>query len=120
MSIQEIANQLVTLSRKGDFKQAQGEFYADDAVSIEPHPIPSVFDAETKGLQAIYEKGERWEQLVEEMHGLEVSDPLVAEKHFVIRMMMDLTLKGQGRVTYDELCIYQVKDGKIISEQFFY
>jgi hypothetical protein len=120
MSIQLIASQLVELTRKGEFKQAQTELYADDAVSIEPYAIPNVFDIETKGLQAIDEKGKRWEQLVEEMHGLEVSDPLVAEKSFAVRMVMDLTLKGQGRVVYDELCVYQVNDGKIVLEHFFY
>jgi hypothetical protein len=120
MSIREIASRLVELCRKGDFKQTQRELYAEDAMSIEPYPIPSVFEAETKGMKAIYEKSERWEQLVEEMHSLEVSEPLVAEKYFTIRMVMDLTLKGQGRVVYDELCVYQVKEGKIVSEQFFY
>jgi hypothetical protein len=120
MSIQEIASRLVDLSRKGDFNQAQNELYADDVIVIEPYAIPSVFDKETKGMQAIHEKDKRWEQLVEEMHGLEVSDPLMAEKSFAVRMMMDLTLKGQGRVVYDEICVYQVKDGKIASAQFFY
>ena len=28
------------------------------------------------------------------------------------------TIKGHGRVTLDELCIYAVEDGKIISERF--
>jgi hypothetical protein len=120
MNIQEIASRLVELSRKGEWKQAQSELYADDAVSIEPYAMPPVFDIETKGLQALDEKGKRWEKLVEEAHGLEVSDPLVAEKSFAVKMVMDLTLKGQGRVVYNELCVYQVKDGKVVSEQFYY
>ncbi len=28
-------------------------------------------------------------------------------------------MKGQGRMNMTELCVYQVKDGKVISEQFF-
>ena len=119
MSIQEIADRLVERSRKGEWKQAQSELYADDAVSIEAEATPG-FDAETKGLTALHEKVDRWEAMVEEAHGIDVSDPLVAQNSFAVRMVMDLTMKGQGRIVMNELCLYQVKDGKIVSEQFFY
>jgi ketosteroid isomerase-like protein len=33
---------------------------------------------------------------------------------------MDVTMKGQGRMKMDEIAVYGVKDGKIVSEQFFY
>jgi limonene-1,2-epoxide hydrolase len=33
-------------------------------------------------------------------------------------MRLDVTMKGQGRMDMSELCVYDVKDGKIISEQF--
>jgi limonene-1,2-epoxide hydrolase len=32
---------------------------------------------------------------------------------------MDLTMKGQGRMQMSEVCVYEVKDDKIVSEQFF-
>jgi hypothetical protein len=32
---------------------------------------------------------------------------------------MDVTMKGQGRMQMTELCVYVVKDGKIVSEQFY-
>jgi hypothetical protein len=32
---------------------------------------------------------------------------------------MDMTMKGAARMNMEELCVYQVKDGKIVSEQFF-
>jgi hypothetical protein len=119
MNIQEIASRLVELSRNGNFKQAQDELYAQDAVSIEAYATPA-FDKETKGLNAMDEKSKRWEEMVEENHGLEVSEPLVAEKYFAVKMIMDLTMKGQGRVLFNELCVYQVNEGKITSEQFYY
>jgi len=28
-------------------------------------------------------------------------------------------MKGRPRANFEELCVYQVKDGKIVSEQFF-
>ncbi|MFM9653791.1 SnoaL-like domain-containing protein [Streptomyces galilaeus] len=33
---------------------------------------------------------------------------------------MDATFKDRGRMTIEEVCVYQVADGKITLEQFFY
>jgi ketosteroid isomerase-like protein len=35
-------------------------------------------------------------------------------------MGMDVTMKGFGRMNMDEVCVFEVKDGKIVSEQFFF
>ena len=118
MTTAEIAHRLVNLCRKGEWETVQKELYADDAVSHEPYPTPA-FEKETKGLQAIIEKGEKWGKMVKETHKLEVSDPLVAGNSFAVTMHMDLTMHERGPVSFTELCVYQVKDGKIISEQFF-
>jgi hypothetical protein len=37
----------------------------------------------------------------------------------LIFMKMDVTMKEWGRKEMTELCIYKVKDGKIVSEHFF-
>src|ERR1700757_4127844 len=108
MTTGEIANRLVELCKK--------DLYADDAVSIEPHSTPD-FAHETKGLDAILEKGKKWGEMVEESHGMEVSEPLVSDSSFA--MTMDVTMKERGRMKMTELCVYHVKDGKIVSEQFF-
>jgi ketosteroid isomerase-like protein len=117
MTTVEIANRLVEFCRKGDFEGAQKELYAEDAVSIEPHGTPD-FEKETKGLDAILEKGRKWGSMVEESHGGEVSEPLLADSSFAVTMTMDMTMKGRGRMKMTELCIYHVKDGKVVSEQF--
>ena len=54
------------------------------------------------------------------MHGGSVGDPVVAADHFVVPMSMDATFKGQGRWAFDELCMYQVENGKIKKAQYFY
>ena len=117
MTTKEIADRLVELCRKGEFEEAQTELFAEDAISIEPHATPD-FPKETKGLQAIKEKGEKWNSMVEEMHGLDVSDPLVAANSFACTMKMDVTMKDGKQMDMTELCIYHAKDGKIISEEF--
>jgi hypothetical protein len=118
MSTTEIANRLVELCRKGEFENAQKELFAEDAVSIEPHGTPD-FQQETKGLDAIIEKGKKWSGMVEEYHGMNVSEPLAGENSFAVTMFMDVTMKQRGRMAMTELCVYNVKDGKIVSEQFF-
>lgn len=117
MKTQEIAERLVALCREAKWETAQKELFADNAVSIEPMATPA-FAKETKGLAAILEKGRKFETMIEKMHKLTVSDPLVAANSFACAMAMDVTMKGQPRMQMSELCLYHVKDGKIISEQF--
>ena len=118
MSTQNIASRLVELCRQGKFETAQAELFAKDAISIEPYATPA-FEKETKGLDAIHEKGEKWNKMVQEVHSLTVSEPLVVENAFAITIRMDITMKERGHMDIKELCVYQVKDGKIVSEQFF-
>ena len=117
MTMKEIAERLVSHCRKGAWEAAQRELFADNAVSIEPDATPA-FEKETKGLRAIIEKGHKFDAMVETMHSLTVSDPIVASNSFACTMAMDVTMKDQGRMNMTELCVYDVKDGKIISEQF--
>ena len=86
-------------------------------MSIEPYATPA-FQKETVGLPAILEKGRKFDSMVETMHSLRVSDPIVATNSFACTMQMDVTMKGQGRMNMTELCVYEVKDGKIVLEQF--
>jgi hypothetical protein len=117
VTTKEIAERLVALCRQGNFEIAQKELYATDAINIEPYGTPA-FPRETKGLNAIIEKGHKFAAMIEQVHSISISDPLVAGSSFACAMELDLTIKGHGRMSLNELCIYGVKDGKIISEQF--
>jgi ketosteroid isomerase-like protein len=118
MPTKEIAKKLRKYCEKGDFETAHRELYAKDAVSIEPSASEG-FEKETHGLKAIIEKGKKWNEMVSESHAMEASDPIVAGDSFAITLRMDVTMKKRGRMDVTELCVYHVKDGKIISEQFF-
>lgn len=118
MTTKEIADRLIQLARKGDFETAQAELFADDAVSIEPHATPA-FEKETKGLKAIREKADKWNSMVKEMHSITVSDPILASNSFACIMRMNVSMKERGQMDMTEICVYQVKDGKIVSEQFY-
>jgi hypothetical protein len=118
MNTQQIAARLAELCRQGEFEAAQKELFAEDAVSIEPRETPD-FPRETKGLRAIIEKGHKFESMVENIHGISASAPLVTGNAIALALTMDVTMKGRGRVKMEELCAYEVKDGKIVLEQFF-
>lgn len=118
MTTQEVADRFNELSQQGKFKEIQEELYADDAVSIEPAGTPGLQNAE--GLEAIKQKGEKFQEMTEEMHSAYSKEPVVAGTHFSVAMGMDITMKGMGRVQMDEIAVYQVKDGKIVKEQFFF
>jgi hypothetical protein len=40
--------------------------------------------------------------------------------HFAAGRVMDLTVEGHGRVRIEEIMIYEVRNGQIVLEQFFY
>lgn len=117
MTTKEIANQLANYCRDGLWEKAQKELYAEDVISIEPYATDD-FEKETRGLSNIIAKGEKFQNMVEEMHSIEVGEPIVAENSFAFVMTMDVTMKGKGRFKMQELCVYTLRDGKVITEQF--
>ena len=118
MTTQKVADRFNELSKQGNWEQIQEELFSDDAESIEPPHSQGLKTA--KGKNALKQKGEMFNSMVEEMHGGYSSDPLVAGNHFAVAMGMDVTMKGQGRSKMDEIAVYEVRDGKIVKEQFFY
>ncbi len=117
MTTQEVANRLVELCRKGENMTAYDELFSANAVAVEPENIP---DNVTKGLDNLRAKTRNWFESVEELHSMSVSDPVVGDNFFSCSMSMDITTKEQGRSEMSEVCLYQVEDGKIVREQFFF
>ncbi len=120
MTTQEVANRFNELAQSGQWDKVQEELYADNAVSIEPPSAAAMGMVNADGLEAIKKKGEAFNQMLEEMHGGYSSEPVVAGNHFAVAMGIDCTMKGVGRNKMDEIAVYEVKGGKIVSEQFFY
>ncbi len=118
MTTQEIANRLSVLFKENKWTEAQQELFSDDAESVEPRNSPGM--QSVKGKDAIKKKGDDFNSMLEEMHGGYVGEPIVGGNHIALAMGMDATMKGQGRMKFDEICVYEVRDGKIVKEQFFY
>jgi hypothetical protein len=117
MTTQQVATQLVSLCRKGEIQKAMEELYADNIASNEPDYSPS---KSAKGKKAVLEKGKQFAAMIETRHGGSFSEPIVSGRYFSVAMTLDATFKGQGRKTLEEICLYEVKDGKIVWEQFFF
>ncbi|GFZ87140.1 nuclear transport factor 2 family protein [Dyella caseinilytica] len=120
MSTEMVAKRLVTLCREGKYEEAQQELYAKDAISLEPQEMADGPLGNVKGLKAILEKGHQFMESVEQIHKNEVSDPVVADGWFSVAMHIDATMKGRGRTDMREICVYHVKNDRIVQEQFFY
>ena len=121
MTTQEVANRYMELEKQGEWMKIHDELYSADVVSIEPeHAAAMGMQTETKGLDAIKAKGEAWNAGIEEVHGGYCSEPVIGGDYFSVSMGMDATLKGGQRMKMDEIAVFKVKDGKIVSEQFFF
>jgi len=118
MTTQEVANKFNELAQSGQMDKIQDELYSDDAESIEPPHAQGL--QSVKGLAAIKEKAKRFNETVEEMHGGYTTAPIVGGKFFSVGMGMDATMKGMGRINMEEIAVYEVQDGKIVKEQFFF
>ena len=118
MTTQEVANRYHELAQTSQWGQIHNELFADNAVSIEPPHAQGLKTVE--GIDAIKEKGKQFEAMVEEVHGGYTTAPVVGGRYFSVGMGIDCTMKGMGRQKMDEIALYEVKDGKIVMEQFFY
>jgi hypothetical protein len=118
MTTQETASRLYELCQQGKFSEAQKELYAADATSTEPDHTGSLVTV--TGVDAIEAKGKQFQSTIEAHHGGYINPPTVFGSHIFIEMGMDVTMKGMDRMYMKEMCHYVVKDGKIISEQFYY
>ncbi len=117
MSTQEVAEKLVQLCRDGKHEQAIDELYADDVTSKEQKGSEMLM---TEGKEAVKNKTIQWAQSLVEIHHAFCSDPIVSENHFAIVMDLDATYKEHGRMKMSEVCVYEVKDSKVVADEFFY
>ena len=117
MEVEQIANRLVELCRQGKYMEAQNELYVNQAVSIEPE---GSFWQSAEGIEALNGKIEQWNNMVVEVHSMEVSDPHIAGNFFSVVMANDITTGETGCISGSEIAVYEVGNGKIVREQFFY
>ncbi len=118
LTTQEVAKRFNELARQEKWFDIQDELFADQVRSVEPSS--SVYLPNVEGKTAVRKKGEDWVKRVEAVHRANTTAPVVAGNHFVVGRELDITVQGMGRIQIDQLMLYEVKEGRIVLEQFFY
>jgi hypothetical protein len=118
LTTKEVAARFNELAKQEEWFEIQDELFAEDVRSIDPPHSPYFGYAE--GKSNVRKKGEEWVKRIEAAHKLYTTEPVVGSNHFAVGREVDITVNGIGRMQINEVMLYEVKDGKIISEQFFY
>jgi hypothetical protein len=118
MTTQEIAARFNELAKQEKWFEIQDEFFSDDVRSIDP--VDSPWFGYAEGKAAVRKKGEDFLKKIEAFHGAHTTEAVAGGNHFAAGREVDITVQGFGRIQIKQVMLYEVKDGKIVSEQFFY
>ena len=121
MTTQQVASRYCELAKQNKWPEILDELCSHDLVNKEPeHVAARGIQAITKGLSEVKAKGEANRAKIEAIHSQQCSEPLVAGNFFTVVLSRDITFKGMPRMSKEEIAIFELKEGKIIGEQFFY
>jgi hypothetical protein len=115
---QQVALRFNELAQQEQWFQIQDELFAENVRSIDPPSSPYFGYAEGKA--AVRKKGEDFVAKVVQAKRRYTTHPIVTGNHFAVGREVDIVVEGHGRVIINEIMLYEVKDGEIVSEQFFY
>lgn len=118
LTTHQVAARFNELAQQEKWFEIQDELFAENVRSIEPSNSPYLKDAEGKA--TVREKGENWVKRITAAHKLATTEPVIAGNHFAIGRDFDIEVNRLGRVHINEIILYEVKEGKIVLEQFFY
>lgn len=119
MTTEQVAKRYYELIQQHKYEQIQNELYAPNAVSIEPENdsnLPLV----VKGIEALRQKEGLFFAQVDEMFGSYMSETVVSTFYFSMMTGMDVKMKGKERKNKEQICVFEVRNGNIVKEQFFY
>ncbi|MBO9204790.1 MULTISPECIES: SnoaL-like domain-containing protein [Niastella] len=121
MTTQETAARYHELANQRNFIEIQDTLYDENVVCEEPEKAASMGMAIfTNGREAIKAKGVARRATIETVHSYSCSEPIVAGEFFSVVLKQEITFKGKPRMALEEIGIFQVKNGMVIKEQFFY
>ena len=118
MTTQQVADRYYELAQRGQITQIQDELYSPDAVSIEPENRSNL-PRKVEGMEAMRQKERQFYTMYDQMHGGECGQPVVSGPYFACAQSLDVTIEGE-RKSKHQMGIFEVTDGKIVLEQFFY
>ena len=122
MDAKEVGEKLVELCRRGGNLEAVTTLYDKDIVSVEAMSRPGS-SGETRGIDAVHKKNEEWIE-GHGIHSVNIVGPFPHGDRFAVLYDYDVTpnsgpMKDQ-RMKMQEVAVYEVRDGKIVREEFYY
>lgn len=118
MTTAQIAERLTLLLREGKFEEIYDTLFDQENVQhIEPQ---SPYFSNITGVKAIKEKDTVMTGSIAEVHSMEIGNAITSKNFIAIPYKLSFTMKDGKKAALDELIVYQVKNEKIILEQFFY
>jgi predicted neutral ceramidase superfamily lipid hydrolase len=118
LTTEQVAARFNELAQQEKWFEIEDELFAENVKSIDPVGSPYLGYAEGKA--AVRKKGEDFVSRIQTVHRAHASAPLVTGNHFAVAREIELTVQPHGRIQMNEIMLYEVKDGQIILEQFFY
>jgi hypothetical protein len=118
LTTQQVAARFHELAQQEKWFEIQDELFDDAVKSIEPSD--SSYFEYAEGKAVVRKKGEDWVKRITAAHKRHTTAPLIAGNHFAVGREVDITVNGFGRIQINEIMMYEVRNGKIVSEQFFY
>jgi len=113
-NVAEIAGILADYCADRKFVEAYQELFHEDAISIDPLNPET---GQLNGLDTLIAAERRFLERAT-LHRFDVSEPQIAGNFFSVVFSMDATVGG-NEISVDEIAVYGVRDGKIVSQQFF-
>ncbi|MES2678795.1 MAG: SnoaL-like domain-containing protein [Bacteroidota bacterium] len=117
MTIEMVANRMRELCSKGRNLEAIDELYSERIISIEPHGLHPY---KIEGKVSVLAKNRQWLSTFKQIESISISQPLVSGNYFCFTMKIDAVIKDIGKNSMSEICVYEVENGKIVFEQFFF
>jgi hypothetical protein len=118
MTTEEVAARFNELAHQEKWFEIQDEFFAENVRSVEP--VNSPYFSYAEGKDAVRKKGMDFVSKIQQVHEASTTQPVVAGNYFVVGRIVDFTTKDFGRIKMEEIMLYEVKDGRIVLEQFIY
>ena len=121
MTTQEVASKYHELASQNKWTEIQDELHDENVTCQEPEHVASRgVQILTKGRDALKAKSAANREMIETIHSQYCSEPLVAGNFFSVELKRDVTFKNRPRMNLEEIGVFGVVDGKIVSEEFFY
>lgn len=114
MSLADLDNQINALILAGNNMEAFEKFYADDLVMQENNDEP------VAGKDANRKREQDFAANIEDFHGAQLHSSVVGDNVSMSEWTFEFTLKGMGRVAFNEVIRRIWRDGLVVNERYYY